>query len=129
MSFQGLVSGSECAVPFNPLSQVLKHTEGDRSLQQVSVLTQHDRVLRDVGNANVEFRIDLLVHRQPGFVFELVHLYFINSRVRSYTNFLGLPLPLQASTMSPLRVSFSEEMPIFMDNFQLSPPTPTLLNR
>ena len=35
MSMQGLVSGSECAVPFNPLSQVLKHTEGDHSLQQV----------------------------------------------------------------------------------------------
>ncbi|OCH91459.1 peroxisome targeting signal receptor [Obba rivulosa] len=34
MSLQGLVSGAECAVPFNPLSQVLKHTEGDRSLQQ-----------------------------------------------------------------------------------------------
>ncbi|KAF8070667.1 hypothetical protein FPV67DRAFT_1035722 [Lyophyllum atratum] len=34
MSFQGLISGSECAVPANPLSQVLKHTEGDRSLQQ-----------------------------------------------------------------------------------------------
>ncbi|KAG6920268.1 hypothetical protein DXG01_005037 [Tephrocybe rancida] len=35
MSFQGLISGSECAVPSNPLSQVLKHTEGDRSLQQL----------------------------------------------------------------------------------------------
>ncbi|EKM54250.1 uncharacterized protein PHACADRAFT_97499 [Phanerochaete carnosa HHB-10118-sp] len=35
MSLQGLVSGSECAVPFNPLSQVLKHTEGDRSVQQL----------------------------------------------------------------------------------------------
>ncbi|KAK7005663.1 dihydroxy-acid dehydratase [Favolaschia claudopus] len=34
MSFQGLISGAECAVPFNPLSQVLKHTEGDRSRQQ-----------------------------------------------------------------------------------------------
>ncbi|KAF8210465.1 peroxisome targeting signal receptor [Mycena galopus ATCC 62051] len=34
MSFEGLISGAECAVPFNPLSQVLKHTEGDRSLQQ-----------------------------------------------------------------------------------------------
>ncbi|KAI8992876.1 peroxisome targeting signal receptor [Trametes punicea] len=34
MSLQGLISGAECAVPFNPLSQVLKHTEGDRSLQQ-----------------------------------------------------------------------------------------------
>lgn len=36
MSFQGLISGSECAVPANPLSQVLKHTESDRSLQHVS---------------------------------------------------------------------------------------------
>ncbi|KAF8919890.1 peroxisome targeting signal receptor [Mucidula mucida] len=34
MSFQSLVSGSECAVAANPLSQVLKHTDGDRSLQQ-----------------------------------------------------------------------------------------------
>ncbi|KAH8107237.1 peroxisome targeting signal receptor [Cristinia sonorae] len=34
MSLQGLVSGAECAVPFNPLSQVLKHTDGDRSIQQ-----------------------------------------------------------------------------------------------
>ncbi|KAH9895098.1 peroxisome targeting signal receptor [Cubamyces lactineus] len=34
MYLQGLISGSECAVPFNPLSQVLKHTDGDRSLQQ-----------------------------------------------------------------------------------------------
>ncbi|KAF9501922.1 peroxisome targeting signal receptor [Pleurotus eryngii] len=34
MSFSGLISGSECAVAANPLSQVLKHTEGDRSLQQ-----------------------------------------------------------------------------------------------
>ncbi|KAF9050007.1 peroxisome targeting signal receptor [Panaeolus papilionaceus] len=34
MSFQSLISGSECAAPANPLNQVLKHTEGDRSLQQ-----------------------------------------------------------------------------------------------
>jgi len=34
MSLSGLISGAECAVPFNPLSQVLKHTEGDRSIQQ-----------------------------------------------------------------------------------------------
>lgn len=34
MSFQGLMSGAECSVASNPLSQVLKHTEGDRSLQQ-----------------------------------------------------------------------------------------------
>ena len=38
MSLQGLISGSECAVPSNPLAQVLKHTEGDRSLQQVRIL-------------------------------------------------------------------------------------------
>ncbi|KII92734.1 hypothetical protein PLICRDRAFT_103768 [Plicaturopsis crispa FD-325 SS-3] len=35
MSLSGLISGSECAVPANPLSQVLKHTEGDRSVQQL----------------------------------------------------------------------------------------------
>ncbi|KAJ3803231.1 hypothetical protein GGU11DRAFT_834398 [Lentinula aff. detonsa] len=34
MSFQSLISGSECAAPANPLSQVLKHTESDRSIQQ-----------------------------------------------------------------------------------------------
>lgn len=41
MSLQGLISGSECAVPSNPLAQVLKHTEGDRSLQQVCTLQVH----------------------------------------------------------------------------------------
>ena len=35
MSLANLMSGSECAVEVNPLSQVLKHTDGDRSLQQV----------------------------------------------------------------------------------------------
>ncbi|KAL1755116.1 hypothetical protein FB107DRAFT_275097 [Schizophyllum commune] len=34
MSFSNLISGAECALPANPLSQVLKHTESDRSLQQ-----------------------------------------------------------------------------------------------
>ncbi|KAI0062885.1 TPR-like protein [Artomyces pyxidatus] len=34
MSLQGLMSGADCAVDSNPLSQVLKHTDGDRSLQQ-----------------------------------------------------------------------------------------------
>lgn len=34
MSMQGLVGGAECG-PVNPLAQVLKHTEGDRSIQQV----------------------------------------------------------------------------------------------
>ncbi|TRM69484.1 hypothetical protein BD626DRAFT_474238 [Schizophyllum amplum] len=34
MSFSNLISGAECALPANPLSQVLKHTENDRSLQQ-----------------------------------------------------------------------------------------------
>lgn len=38
MSFQSLISGSECAAPANPLSQVLKHTEADRSIQQVCCL-------------------------------------------------------------------------------------------
>ncbi|KAF5326212.1 hypothetical protein D9611_000345 [Ephemerocybe angulata] len=34
MSFQGLISASDCGTSANPLAQVLKHTEGDRSLQQ-----------------------------------------------------------------------------------------------
>jgi hypothetical protein len=38
MSLAGLVSGAECAVQVNPLSQVLKHADGDRSLQQVCLL-------------------------------------------------------------------------------------------
>jgi hypothetical protein len=37
MSLQSLISGSECAIPANPLSQVVKHTEKDRSLQHVSL--------------------------------------------------------------------------------------------
>ncbi|KAL0578294.1 Peroxisomal membrane signal receptor PTS1 [Marasmius crinis-equi] len=38
MSFQNLISGAECSTAANPLSQVLKHTEGDRSLQQLQYL-------------------------------------------------------------------------------------------
>ncbi|PFH53854.1 hypothetical protein AMATHDRAFT_136767 [Amanita thiersii Skay4041] len=38
MSFQSLISGAECNVASNPLAQVLKHTEGDRSLQQLRQL-------------------------------------------------------------------------------------------
>ena len=38
MSLAGLMSGAECAVEVNPLSQVLKHTDGDRSLQQVRTM-------------------------------------------------------------------------------------------
>ncbi|VDB96489.1 unnamed protein product [Peniophora sp. CBMAI 1063] len=34
MSLQGLMSGADCAVEINPLHQVLKHTEGDRGVQQ-----------------------------------------------------------------------------------------------
>lgn len=34
MSFSNLISGADCG-PINPLAQVLKHTEGDRSLQRV----------------------------------------------------------------------------------------------
>ncbi|THH09396.1 hypothetical protein EW145_g2051 [Phellinidium pouzarii] len=34
MSLQGLISGSDCALPNNPLAQVLKHTDSDRSVQR-----------------------------------------------------------------------------------------------
>ncbi|KAH9986567.1 hypothetical protein BJV74DRAFT_844857 [Russula compacta] len=34
MSLAGLMSGAECAVQVNPLSKVLNHADGDRSLQQ-----------------------------------------------------------------------------------------------
>ncbi|KZV95018.1 TPR-like protein [Exidia glandulosa HHB12029] len=37
MSMQALISGAECATTSNPLSQVLKHAEGDRSIQRVRV--------------------------------------------------------------------------------------------
>ena len=40
MAMQGLVSGAECGVSTNPLAQILKHTEGDRSLQQVCITKQ-----------------------------------------------------------------------------------------
>ncbi|KAI0072438.1 peroxisome targeting signal receptor [Panus rudis PR-1116 ss-1] len=53
MSLQGLVSGSECAVPFNPLSQVLKHTEGDRSLQQDRVAGPSSSRLQHLPSTNV----------------------------------------------------------------------------
>jgi len=46
MSFQSLIAGAECAMPANPLSQVLKHTESDRSLQRVSQL-------RDIPNTSI----------------------------------------------------------------------------
>lgn len=56
MSFQGLISGSECAAPANPLSQVLKHTEADRSLQQVRLS------LPELGEGLTCFRTEYLVH-------------------------------------------------------------------
>ena len=34
MSLQSLISGSECALPNNPLAQVLKHTDADHSIQR-----------------------------------------------------------------------------------------------
>ncbi|KAK2464215.1 hypothetical protein APHAL10511_003672 [Amanita phalloides] len=58
MAFQSLVSGAECGVSTNPLSQVLKHTEGDRSLQQDRILGPSSSSLRQlpgtvgVGSAN-----------------------------------------------------------------------------
>jgi len=59
MSFQSLISASECATPANPLSQVLKHAEGDRSLQQVGHLFTYG----DIAN-NPYFRIELRAHHQ-----------------------------------------------------------------
>lgn len=54
MSLQGLISGSECAVPSNPLAQVLKHTESDRSLQQVCTLdgTSQIQILSSLGSGS-----------------------------------------------------------------------------
>jgi hypothetical protein len=36
MSFSSLISGADCSTSSNPLSQVLKHTDADNSLQRVS---------------------------------------------------------------------------------------------
>lgn len=55
MSLQSLVSGSECAVASNPLSQVLKHTEGDRALQQDRVVgSSSSRLQHFPGTASVQ---------------------------------------------------------------------------
>lgn len=59
MSLAGLMSGAECAVEVNPLSQVLKHTDGDRSLQQVSLCHFS---LTDTSNLPRFFRTRLLAH-------------------------------------------------------------------
>jgi len=58
MSLAGLVSGAECAVQVNPLSQVLKHTDGDRSLLQVCLLAS----AMPRAAYNRSFRTPLLVH-------------------------------------------------------------------
>lgn len=55
MSLQSLVSGSECAVASNPLSQVLKHAEGDRTLQQDRVAGSSSSRLQHLpGTASVQ---------------------------------------------------------------------------
>ena len=40
MAFQSMLSGAECSASQNHLSQFLKHTQTDRSLQQDAVQTQ-----------------------------------------------------------------------------------------
>ena len=64
MSLQGLISGAECATQSNPLSQVLKHTEGDRSLQQVQ-----PRSPWDAQSLKYLFRTELPVLRALGCVY------------------------------------------------------------
>ena len=61
MSLAGLVSGAECAVQVNPLSQVLKHTDGDRSLLQVCLLAS----AMPRATYNRSFRTLLPVHHHP----------------------------------------------------------------
>ncbi|KAI0029662.1 peroxisome targeting signal receptor [Vararia minispora EC-137] len=56
MSLQGLISGAECAVEVNPLSQVLKHADGDRSLQQLHHLPST--------SAHVPVQQDMAIARQ-----------------------------------------------------------------
>ncbi|KAH9951527.1 peroxisome targeting signal receptor [Amylocystis lapponica] len=65
MSLQGLISGSECAVPFNPLSQVLKHTDGDRSLQQDRVASSSSARLHHLpGTSTAPAEQELALARQ-----------------------------------------------------------------
>ncbi|KAF9478825.1 TPR-like protein [Pholiota conissans] len=94
MSFQGLVSGSECAAPSNPLSQVLKHTEGDRSLQQDRFTGPSSSRLHQLPGSSSNAPVnehDLALARQffegspsgppPGFsMHELARLAEINAR-------------------------------------------------
>ncbi|KAF8635230.1 hypothetical protein AX17_004005 [Amanita inopinata Kibby_2008] len=65
MSFQSLVSGSECGVASNPLGQVLKHTEGDRSLQQDRIAGPSSSNLRQLpGTVTTANEHDLALARQ-----------------------------------------------------------------
>ncbi|KAM6502067.1 hypothetical protein JOM56_002044 [Amanita muscaria] len=65
MAFQSLVSGSECSVATNPLAQVLKHTEGDRSLQQDRISGPSSSSLRQLpGASNSASEHDLALARQ-----------------------------------------------------------------
>ncbi|TFK44351.1 hypothetical protein BDQ12DRAFT_593404 [Crucibulum laeve] len=70
MSFQGLISGSECAVGSNPLAQVLKHAEGDRSLQQFHALPGTPSAAaseHDVALARQFFEANAQGHAGPAF--------------------------------------------------------------
>ncbi|KAH8119266.1 TPR-like protein [Phellopilus nigrolimitatus] len=79
MSLQGLISGSECALPNNPLAQVLKHTDGDRSVQRDRIAGPSSSRLqhlpstssshaseRDLSMARQFFDTNSALHMQPG---------------------------------------------------------------
>ncbi|TFY73691.1 hypothetical protein EWM64_g10321 [Hericium alpestre] len=53
MSLQGLMSGADCAVAANPLSQVLKHADTDRSVQQDRMAGPSSSRLRHLPSSNI----------------------------------------------------------------------------
>ncbi|KAF8650431.1 hypothetical protein AX16_005234 [Volvariella volvacea WC 439] len=104
MSFQNLISGAECATQSNPLSQILKHADGDRSLHQDRIAGPSSARLQQLGGAAgpVASEQDLALARQffdgdqqprippPGLPME--HPAFM------------MPAPGQAGTSSGMRI-------------------------
>jgi hypothetical protein len=77
MSFQGLVGGADCG-PINPLAQVLKHTEGDRSLQQVRWCLRYRVSGKFLIGPQYLFRIGLLGLLRLVYVVD-IQLFQVNS--------------------------------------------------
>ena len=108
MSLQGLISGSECAVPFNPLSQVLKHTEGDRSVQQVRCFSvaARARLRTTTGQSRWAVIVAGKYAKPPNILPHLI-------RITSY-NISRAPRPLRvpsATSRSPVSSSKATPLP------------------